>query len=245
MSEGADRDDLVRWWSESARFASRIAHDFDNVLTGVSGFTELAQMQLPPEHAAHAYLADVLRAAARGIEFANRLHVLQRCGIPKPTPTDPRAALDRIQEFVDAQIKPRVEITFKVPSDPPKVCIESEPLYLALLQFSVNAIEACGKSGTIVVEAASISLNDDETKDLNGVVRPGRYLEIRISDHGTGIPPETRSRLLVEPLFTTKPRHWGLGLAIAFRVLSAHGGGFALEPAVPHGTVARVVVPIA
>ena len=74
----------------------------------------------------------------------------------------------------------------------------------------------------------------------------GPHVLVTVSDTGAGIKPEVRRRLFAEPFFTTKVRHRGLGLAVAFRILSAHRGGVQLDPAPPPGpgTVARVVLPL-
>ena len=82
---------------------------------------------------------------------------------------------------------------------------------------------------------------------LLGRVGVGGYLQITVSDTGPGIKPEVRRRLFVEPFFTTKVRHRGLGLAIAYRVLCSHRGGILLESVPPPGTgtQVRVVLPLA
>jgi len=97
------------------------------------------------------------------------------------------------------------------------------------------------------VAARPIELTDADARAYLGRVGVGGYLQITVSDTGPGIKPEVRRRLFVEPFYTTKVRHRGLGLAIAYRVLCAHRGGIQIEP-VPSpgtGTQVRVVLPLA
>ena len=85
-----------------------------------------------------------------------------------------------------------------------------------------------------------------EAKSFLGQVNPGTYVEIAVTDSGPGFTPLARSKVFVEPFYTTKIRHRGLGLAIVYRTLIAHRGGIRIDAATPGpGTIARVVIPIA
>jgi signal transduction histidine kinase len=110
-----------------------------------------------------------------------------------------------------------------------------------------NAVEACPHGGLVRVTAKAVELSEADARGYLGLVGVGAHLLVSVSDTGTGIKPEARSRLFAEPFFTTKVRHRGLGLAIAYRILCAHRGGIQLESVPPPGTgtQVRVVVPLA
>jgi C4-dicarboxylate-specific signal transduction histidine kinase len=97
------------------------------------------------------------------------------------------------------------------------------------------------------VTARSVELSPTESREYLGNVKAGPHVELTVQDMGAGIKPEVRARLFVEPFYTTKVRHRGLGLAIVYRVLYAHGGGIRIDaPVAPEtGTVVRVVFPLA
>ncbi len=110
-----------------------------------------------------------------------------------------------------------------------------------------NAIEACPQGGVVRVTARTVELSDADAKTYLGKPVGGSHLLVTITDSGIGIKPDVRRRLLVEPFFTTKVRHRGLGLAIAYRILCAHRGGIQIDavPAPGTGTQVRVVLPLA
>ena len=110
-----------------------------------------------------------------------------------------------------------------------------------------NAVEACPQGGVVRVAARAVELTDADARTYLGRVGVGGYLQITVSDTGPGIKPEVRRRLFVDPFFTTKVRHRGLGLAIAYRVLCSHRGGIQIEsvPLPGTGTQVRVVLPLA
>ncbi len=92
-----------------------------------------------------------------------------------------------------------------------------------------------------------MELTDADARAHLGRVGVGAHLQITVSDNGPGIKPDVRRRLFVEPFFTTKVRHRGLGLAVAYRVLCSHRGGIQIEPvpAPGTGTQVRIVLPLA
>jgi signal transduction histidine kinase len=244
LTASTSREELARRWNDCARLASRIAHDFDNVLTGVNGFVELALGDSAVNPGARQQMHGILRATERGAEFTSRLHLLQRCGISRPERTAVAPVVSRLAQTMRKSIPAGVSLRVHSGADC-HVRMEEEPLLSALNQLATNAVEACGERGTVNLEVALVRLDAEAAARLFGNAEPGSFAEIRIADSGPGIAPEVRAQLLIEPLFTTKFQHRGLGLAIAFRALSAHAGGFCLEPGAVHGTVARVFVPVA
>ena len=90
-----------------------------------------------------------------------------------------------------------------------------------------------------------MELSTADAKGYLGLVGPGAHIEVAIRDRGTGIKPDVLAKLFAEPFYTTKVRHRGLGLAIVYRILHAHGGGIRIESAAPPetGTVVRIVLP--
>ena len=110
-----------------------------------------------------------------------------------------------------------------------------------------NAVEACPQGGIVRVSARSVELSESDARSYLGKAGVGAHLQVTVSDTGTGIKPETHRRLFAEPFVTTKVRHRGLGLAIAYRVLCAHRGGIQIEsvPGPGTGTHVRVLLPLA
>jgi signal transduction histidine kinase len=138
-----------------------------------------------------------------------------------------------------------LRVQTNIPAGLSAVAMETGPLQTVLGHLLENAVEACPSGGTISVTARSVELAGEQMKMFLGRVGPGAHVEVLFADTGTGIKPEVRRRLFVEPFYTTKVRHRGLGLAIVYRILCSHRGGIQIEPAPNSGTLVRIVIPLA
>jgi signal transduction histidine kinase len=242
-----DPERLNQRLSDAALIAGRMAHDFDNLLQGIIGFSDLTLPMLQPGSQAANFVAEIGKVGQRGITFTQQLHHLSRSGQIKPNPGSVALAVTK----EEARLKPitplgvRFEKDF--PNTLPAVAIEAGPLQIVMGHLLENAVEACPQGGVVRIAARSVELTDADARGYLGRLAVGGHLQITVSDTGPGIKPEVRRRLFVEPFFTTKVRHRGLGLAIAYRVLCSHRGGILLEPvpAPGTGTQVRVVLPLA
>jgi signal transduction histidine kinase len=241
-----DADRLVQRLADAAVIAGRIAHDFDNILTGILGFADLALPLLPAGSQPASYLAEIAKSGQRGTAFTQQLHLLNRSGESKPTPGSVVATLGREEARLRPAMHPALQLEKDVPAGLPAVGVDAAPLQQALGHLFENAVEACPKGGTIKISARQVELTDAEARTYLGKVSPGAHVLISFADTGLGIKPETRKKLFVEPFHTTKIRHRGLGLATAFRIAAAHRGGLQIEPvpAPGTGTVVRLVLPL-
>jgi len=247
ISPRIDADRLEQRLGDAAVIAGRMAHDFDNILTGIIGFSDLAVPLLPANSQAAKFVVDIGKVGQRGVVFTQQLHQLSRSGQVKPNPT----ALITVVAKEEARLKTlgnaSLQFAKELPAGLPAVAIEAGLLQTILGHLIDNAAEACSQGGLIRVSARVVELSDVDRPHYLGKFEPGEFLQITVLDDGPGIKPEVRRRLFVEPFYTTKVRHRGLGLAIVYRTLCAHRGGIQLEP-VPEpgqGTQVRVVLPLA
>jgi signal transduction histidine kinase len=107
-----------------------------------------------------------------------------------------------------------------------------------------NAREAIPGSGQVVLSATARTLDADDSLEVLGTIVPGPCVEICIRDNGTGIPPDVRARLFQEMFYTSKPRHRGLGLFVAYGLIASHQGGLRVTPRAEGGTTAHVFLPV-
>ncbi|MBY0461244.1 MAG: HAMP domain-containing histidine kinase, partial [Gemmataceae bacterium] len=241
-----DPDRLFQRLGDVAVLAGRMAHDFDNLLQGIIGFSDLALPLLAPGSQPANFVAEIGKVGQRGIQFTQQLHHLSRSGQVKPNPgAVPLALAKEEARLKTAQTGVRVEK--ELPPNLPPVAVEAGPLQIVLGHLLENAVEACPAGGVVRVAARPVELTEADARAYLGRVGVGGHLHLTVADTGTGIKPEVRRRLFVEPFFTTKVRHRGLGLAIAYRVLCSHRGGIQLDPvpAPGTGTQVRVVLPLA
>jgi signal transduction histidine kinase len=144
-------------------------------------------------------------------------------------------------------VAPNVRFENDLPQGLPPVALEAVPLQTVIGHLIENAAEACPQGGLVRVSAYTTDLTEADARAYLGKPVAGPHLMVTVSDTGTGIKPEVRRRLFAEPFYTTKVRHRGLGLAVAYRILCAHRGGIQIEsvPAPGTGTQVRVVLPLA
>ena len=238
---------LFRRLGDAAVIAGRMAHDFDNILTGIIGFSDLSLPMIQAGSQAASFVAEIGKVGQRGIQFTQQLHHLSRSGQVKPNPSSVTAAVAKEETRLRLVAGPNVRIEKELPAGLPPVAVEAGPLQSVLGHLMENAVEACPHGGLVRVAAKSVELSETDARGYLGLVGVGAHMLVSISDTGMGIKPEVRNRLFAEPFFTTKVRHRGLGLAIAYRILCAHRGGIQFDsvPAPGTGTQVRVVVPLA
>jgi signal transduction histidine kinase/ActR/RegA family two-component response regulator len=249
--------------AQVAHVTRRLTHDFGNVLTGILGFTELALAQpLPESSPLRSYLTEVHRSTQLGSQLIQQLRLFGR----RPTPGNASCALASVLADEESRLRVgdiSVRLDFSAPGSLPPLLIGSDPLRQVLGILLDNAREAIAAdsaapspagaqaiapsrvlASAITVSARLIDLSADDCLDFCGDVHPGRHAEITIADTGCGLSADGWQRLLVEPFFSTKPRHRGFGLAMAHGILATHRGGLQLTPGSQGGMTARVVVPV-
>lgn len=240
-----DPERLQHRLGDAAVIAGRMAHDFDNILTGIIGFADLTLPLVPANPQAAKFVAEIGKVGQRGITFTQQLHQLSRSGQVKPQPGSVAAALAKEEARLRQAMPAGLQVHVAIPPGLAAVGMDAGPLQTVLGHLLENAVEASAPGGTVAVTARAVELNASEAKAYLGQAGPGAHVEVMVQDAGSGIKPEVRAKLFVEPFYTTKVRHRGLGLAIVYRTLFAHRGGVRIDPGQDAGTVVRVVFPLA
>jgi signal transduction histidine kinase len=240
-----DPERLQHRLGDAAVIAGRMAHDFDNILTGIIGFSDLSVPLLPAGSQQAKFVAEIGKVGQRGIQFTQQLHQLSRSGQSKPQPGSVAAVVTREEARLRQVLPNAPQVVTAIPSGLHSVAMDGGPLSAVLGHLLENASEASPPGGRVVVTAKLVELGVADARSYLGQVGPGPHVEVTVQDSGPGIKPEVRAKLFVEPFYTTKVRHRGLGLAIVYRTLCAHRGGVRIESAAPPetGTVVRVVIP--
>lgn len=247
-----------RHMDDASVVTRRLAHDYGNVLTGILGYCELALNQAPAGSPIHRFVQEAHRAAQQGAELTR---LLQLFGCQQATPTQPSAV-----PVVAAEEAGRLrtllgtgaEIRWDVPAELPPVALGENVLRTLLAQVLNNAREALTGQGIITLAARETELGEAECRDLLGSPATGPCIEVGIADNGAGLSEDARQNLFVQPFYSSKPRHRGLGLAVVYGILRSHGGGFRLDPGASDsfpgqacnigegaGTIVRLYLPLA
>lgn len=212
----------------AAAMASRLSHDFGNHLTGIMGFTELSMFQLATESVPYRYMQEVLQAARVGAEWIHRIHQFTRRQAQPGWPAVVSHAIEAEEARLRLTDSPHVHWQKEMPADLPLVAIEAASLQAILAELVANAWEAAKGEVTVRLTARVVELGEAEAGALLGAARSGPHVELTVSNDGPGIPREHQGRLLRDIFFSTKPKHRGLGLLIAYGHLRRAGGGMRL-----------------
>lgn len=240
----ADPQRLAQRLADASVVCGRMAHDFDNILTGIIGFAELTAPLLTPGSQPAKYVGEIGKVGQRGVTFTQQLHQLSRSGQARPQPGSLAAAVAKEEGRLRVAGTNGVQVAADVPANLALVAMDTVPLGLVLGHLLDNAVQSSPAGGRVAVTARGCELTAADARGFLGAVGPGPHVEVAVRDAGPGVKPEMRPRLFHEPFVTTKAGRRGLGLAVVYRTLAAHKGGVRLE-ALDQGTAARFVIPVA
>ena len=221
--------------------AAGIAHEVGNPLTGISTVIQMLEHKNPDEYTREK-LGLVTGQLARIQSILRELVTFSRPASDRRTSVAVRDVVDDalgIAKYYKGGKSRRIEA--EVPVDLPPLVGVRDQLVQVVLNLVLNAIDATGKGGRIVVRAEGSVVG--EGGDRSVVPLPDhRLITLVVSDDGCGIAPDRRDRLF-RPYFTTKRHGTGLGLFVTRRIVEAHGGGVTVDSEPGRGTTFRVLLP--
>ncbi len=207
--------------------ASGIAHNFNNIIGAILGYSEMAEPQLEPGTKPAQYVDEIRRAAERGRDLVEHILTFGRRGDARVRPIEVRSLFEEAASLLRATLPAGVEL--KIADVPADIIVLGEPAQLqqVILNLCNNGAQAIEGGGCIEVAA--------ERKDLtaptalsHGELARGRYICISVSDTGRGFD-EGVTRRLFEPFFTTRAAGTGLGLATVQEIVRDHHGAMSAE----------------
>jgi PAS domain S-box-containing protein len=223
--------------------AGGIAHDFNNILGAITGYTELAKMELGEQNPVRTKLAEVLKATLRAKELVQQILVFSRRSEQKKTPL----ALGRILEEAMLILRPSLPSTIEIKTDVSSknaVLADSTQMHQVLMNLCTNAAHAMQDNGGLLeVRLADITM-ETEASAASESLPPGPYVELTVRDVGRGMEAPIMD-LIFDPFFTTKGPHegTGLGLSVVHGIVKSHGGTISVESTQGVGTTFRVLLP--
>jgi signal transduction histidine kinase/CheY-like chemotaxis protein len=230
--------------ARSAHVVARLAHDFGNLLTGILGFAELGLAQLAPETLPRRYVQEILNAAHSGAEWVRKLQLFSRRSKGMPQASALLAIVAEEENRRRQTLPDNVKFFIAVPDDLPELSVSKEALRQLVQQILDNAQEAVGAEGIITLSARTMELSENDAFEFVGNTSAGPHVEITMTDTGVGLDSETAQRLCDDLFYSTKPRHRGLGLPMAFGILQSCRGGIRFDPGPERGTAVRVAIPV-
>ena len=207
--------------------AGGISHDFNNLLTGIYGFVNLAAVTLKEPSKAERFLEKAEKSIEDARSLTSQLAAMSKGGIETKTDFLPSPYIRESAEFSHRTGSSRLIID--LPDDLWSIHADKGQLGQVVSNLVINAQQAMGSSGILRITGRNIR-NDS-----------GAFIEINFEDSGPGIPPEIRKRIF-DPYFTTKEKGSGLGLASCAAIVSRHDGTLTVESE-PGKTVFTILLP--
>ncbi|RJO66231.1 MAG: response regulator [Myxococcales bacterium] len=225
------------------RLAGGMAHDFNNLLTSIIGNVELALMDLPPDHPLARDLGQINEAAHSAADLVRRLLAFSRKQVIEPKVTDLNKLIRSLHKMLKRLIGEDVELRTVEGQALGMVRVDPGQFEQVIVNLAVNARDAMPKGGNLVIETATVELDEAYCHRHSGV-HPGEYVMLAVSDTGHGMSEEVKKHLF-EPFFTTKSRErgTGLGLASIFGTVKQACGNIEVYSEENRGTTFKIYLP--
>lgn len=227
------------------QLAGGVAHDFNNMLGGIMGATELLKRKLNNHPDADKYLDIILKATRHAADLTSKLLTFARKQPAASTPVNISRILRDALAILRRTIDRRIKVRSSFQSDSFMVIGDPSQLQSAFLNLLINASQAIDGNGLITATIRSVELDEYYCTSCSAKITPGRYVEIEIRDTGHGIPRENLTRIF-EPFFTTKEtgKGTGLGLAAVFGTVQQHSGAINVYSEPGTGTSFHIFLPL-
>ena len=208
-----------------------IAHDFNNLLNVIACFADMLAEEIAGLAAEDARLGSVLGdveqvrgAAQRAIRLTRQLLIFARSDVVHPEVLSLNEIIAGLEQLLRRTLGEHINLTVAPASELWPVMADAGQLEQVLVNLAANARDAMPGGGKLTIDTANITVDEAYATVRRGL-KPGRYARLRVSDTGTGIPPEVLAHVF-EPFFTTKPagKGTGLGLATFYGIITGAGG---------------------
>jgi PAS domain S-box-containing protein len=225
------------------QLAGGVAHDFNNVLTVITGYGVMHLAELPPDAASRPDVEEILAAASRAGGLTRQLLAFSRQQVLQPRVVDVNRAVTTIAGMLRRVIGEDITLQTELAPNAWPVYADPGQLEQVVMNLAVNARDAMPHGGTLRLRTANVDVDADAAREQPGFV-PGQYAALMVEDTGTGIAPEVLPRLF-EPFFTTKGpgRGTGLGLATVYGIVKQSDGYIHVDGTSGQGSRFTVYLP--
>jgi signal transduction histidine kinase/CheY-like chemotaxis protein len=226
--------------------AGGVAHDFNNILTGILGNASLALERLQSNHPARSLLEDTLRSTERAADLTRQLLAYAGKGHFIVRAVNLSELIREISRLLRTSIPRNVDLDLRLPQDLPPLEADATQLQQLVMNLVINGAEAIGESaGTVRVTVQAIHASTEWLRSMafHTELEAGEYLSMEVQDDGCGMDAATLRRVF-DPFFTTKFTGRGLGLAAATGIVRAHHGGIRVSSSVGNGSLFHIILPV-
>ena len=227
------------------QLAGGVAHDFNNLLTIVMGYTEAILTDIRPGHPLFEAATQIHDAGERAALLTRQLLLFGRKAILEPRAVDLNAVIQSTGPMLRRLLGEDVTMATVLDPSLQRAHIDRGQIEQVIVNLCLNARDAMPRRGLITIETRSHAFDDQYCRS-HPTHKPGAFLQLSVTDTGTGMTPDVVQHLF-EPFFTTKGpgKGTGLGLATVYGILQQAGGFITVETTLGIGSVFRVFLPSA
>ena len=225
------------------RLAGGVAHDFNNLLMVIKGHTELLLNALDPSEQITKKIEQIDRSADRATALTRQLLAFSRMQVLQPQIINLNSIIEEMGKLLPRLIGEDIELVIRTDDDLGTVRADASQMEQVIMNLAVNARDAMPNGGKLVIETANAEL-DHGYMASHPLMSPGPYIQLVVTDSGTGMDAETQAHIF-EPFFTTKEKGkgTGLGLAMVYGIVKQSGGFIWVYSEVDKGTSFKIYLP--
>jgi signal transduction histidine kinase/ActR/RegA family two-component response regulator len=225
------------------RLAGGVAHEFNNLLTAISGYSELLLEQLPDEGSMRSDAEEITRATERAAGLTRRLLTFSRRRYVHRESLELNGIVSDMDRLLRRLIGADVELVTVLAPELALVEGDRGELEQVIVNLALNARDAMPRGGKLVIETANLDL-EEPLVDRYASLGPGRYVTVSMRDTGVGMEADTVGKIF-EPFFTTKDvgHGTGLGLSIVFGIVEESGGRIFVYSEPERGATFKICLP--
>ncbi len=224
--------------------AGGIAHEFNNILTAILGFTELATYDVSPATPTYHHLQAVLTAGNRAKELVQQILTFSHQSNPERRAVSLAMLVQESLSLIRASLPTTIAIESHIAPDAGTVLADPTQLHQILMNLCVNADYAMRQTGGILEVAVARIEVDAAFAATDALLQPGSHVRLTVRDTGSGMSPKVMARIF-EPFFTTKGigEGTGMGLAIVHGIVTSYGGAMTVESRPGEGSTFAIYLP--
>jgi nitrogen-specific signal transduction histidine kinase/CheY-like chemotaxis protein len=225
------------------QLAGGVAHDFNNILTAIVGYTDLLAAELGSNVRQLEDLEEIRKAARRAAALTRQLLAFSRKQVLEPRIIDVNGVVLNLDKMLRSLISENIELKTDLADNLAAARADPNQIEQVIMNLAINARDAMPDGGTVTIETDNVTLDDAYAAQHVSVI-PGEYVMLAVSDTGCGMDEKTQSRIF-EPFFTTKPpgRGTGLGLSTVYGIVKQTGGNIWLYSEPGKGTTFKIYLP--